>query len=517
VKSVTKVALIALLWSLAISAGTLGVIDTELRLQMAHAWWTKTEEVQIQPGAKPRIRGDIRFGVVGVGGKRYIAYDLGQSMLMLPGDWLGTQLHRWLPALDEEYLRELTVSLLIFVPLNVAAVIACFWLLRLLGFEEGLAGLSSITWFLGTTALHYAQLHQQNNQILLFSILGYGAALAYVLRQRPYWAFLSGLVAGAAILMRFTSLIHSLTMALFLIGCAAYQTRSFRQVLRGIGWWLLGLLPPVLLARILDFLRYGGFWDTGKSMEDLQLMTDPMWDKMPQLPPGYPFLDNPAMGILGTLFSPAKSIFIYDPFLLPCLVLALVLWRRLSPYMQWYLITVTFNLILHLVAYSRYLFWHGDSAWGARYHVTSVQLLLIPLIAALLQQIFLAKGFKKRLMQLLIVLAISVQLASVAMPMDLEIFQAEAGMPGSRFNFRLGQRLLNLSCLIQPTWSSRCTESNPDKKSIVSPWNHLAFIPFTFEKKIKGDPHLLKYSKFILVIWFVILMLAIVTTWRYCF
>ncbi|HEY9651835.1 MAG TPA: hypothetical protein V6C95_14305, partial [Coleofasciculaceae cyanobacterium] len=147
-KTVTKIALIALLWVTVVSSGTVGTLDTELRLQMAHAWWTSTPEVQIRPNYKLKIRGDIVAGVIGVGGKRYIAYEEGQSMLMLPGDWLGTQLHQLFPTIPSKTIRELVVSLLIFIPLNIAAVVSCFWLLRLFDFEERIAGLTSLTWLL---------------------------------------------------------------------------------------------------------------------------------------------------------------------------------------------------------------------------------------------------------------------------------------------------------------------------------------------------------------------------------
>ncbi|MFM7442092.1 MAG: hypothetical protein ACKO2V_26410, partial [Snowella sp.] len=210
-----------------------------------------------------------------------------------------------------------------------------------------------------------------------------------------------------------------------------------------------------MLGRIFDWNRYGSFWTTGKIVEELQIATDPIWRGMPQMPKGFPVLNPPHVGILGVLFAPAKSIFIYDPFLLPCLILAIFLWRRMSPYLQWYIITAVLNLCLHLAAYSELIYWHGDSAWGARYQVTSVQLLLLPLIALLIQQLLAASGLKKRLIQSLIALAIIVQFASVAMPMDLEIFQAQLGMPGTRNDFRLGQRILSISCLVIPKWSDR--------------------------------------------------------------
>jgi hypothetical protein len=204
-KTVTKIALISLLWICLINSGTLGSLDTDLRLQMAHAWWTGTEEVSPPPKSQLKIRGDIRAGIMGVGGKRYIAYEQGQSMLMLPGDWLGTQMHRLFPSIEEKDWRDLVVNFLIFVPLNIAVVVSCFWLLRLFDFEERIAGLTSIILLLGTTVLHYAQVHQHNNQVLLFVTIGYACALAFVKQERPRFLLLGGLALGAAVLLRITS------------------------------------------------------------------------------------------------------------------------------------------------------------------------------------------------------------------------------------------------------------------------------------------------------------------------
>jgi len=149
-KILAKVVLIAFLW-ITVIQGNFGNLngDTNVRLHMAHAWWTGTEEVQLPPEHQATDRQGINFianGVRGVNGKRYVTYDVGQPMLMLPGDWVGSQLQQWLPFIPAEFLRHLSVAFLIFVPLNVAAVAACFWLLRLFDFNQRLAGLASISW-----------------------------------------------------------------------------------------------------------------------------------------------------------------------------------------------------------------------------------------------------------------------------------------------------------------------------------------------------------------------------------
>lgn len=522
-----KIALIALLWITLINPGSFDLIDTELRLQMAHAWWTGTEEVS--PKYKPHERGEIAAGVRGVGGKRYIAYDVGQSLLMLPGDWLGTQLQRLLPRVRTPNLwRYVTVNLVIFIPLNVAAVVSCFWLLRLFNFRERIAGLTSIAWLLGTTVLPYAQAPFQNNQLLLLVTIGYATALTYVLRGSPRFALLSGLALGGAFLIRLTSIIHALTVLLFLVGCIGYQSRNKFKVLKGARLWIVGFIPLALLTRVFDYIRYGSFFTTGANLSVQQTNTDPIWSGLPSLPANYPFTNEPYVGIMGVLFSPAKSIFLYDPLLLPCLVLGIFLWKKLSPYMQWYLVTGIFNLGLHMVLTSRMDFWHGDWAWAARYHVTSVHLLLIPLLALFIQRLLSSRGFAAWVMRGILTVSIIVQFASVTMPYHLEIAQDNALDPNfqaarppgwtakSRLQFRLSQRFTNIICKLDKSFSEGCTDKFPsDKRAYLERFNLLYFLPSTIKTNLVGRPLLAKMSLILFAVWGLLLIMAIRTTFRF--
>jgi hypothetical protein len=488
-KTVFKVALIALLWITVVNRGTLGSWDTSSRLDVAHAWWTGTEEVA--PTFQPHSRLDGVNIVIGVGGKRYIAYDLGQSFLMLPGDWLGTQLHQFFPKASLIDLRHAVVSYLIFIPLNVAAVVSCFLLLRLLGFGEGISGLTTIAWLMCTTVFLYAQEHQQNNQILLFVTIGYASVLAYIKFRKPYFAVCSGLAISAALLIRASSIIHVLTVILFLVGCVAYQSRDKLKVLSVIGLWIVGFFPLGLLGRVLDYIRYGSFWTTGQAFATQQITTASMYSGFPELPANFPFINPPHVGILGVLISPAKSIFIYDPLLLPCLVLSIVYWKRFSPYIQWYIVTGLLNLALNIMLTSRLVFWGGDWAWGARYHVTSVHLLLIPLIAIFIKHSLSNKGLTLWIMRGILAIALMVQIASVTMYYGTEIspvllpqdFAAEVHFD----QFRLGQRVINIICYFNSFFSKHCMRNVP-------------ILPFRSNPKI------------FLPVWRVLLVFAIGTT-----
>ncbi|GBF79771.1 glycosyltransferase family 39 protein [Aphanothece sacrum] len=520
-KTSIKIAIISLLWLIVINSGTLGVLDTELRLDMSHAWWTGTQEIKIPLDTPAKIRGDIRFGVIGIDGKRYIAYEQGQSMLMLPGDWVGTQLYNLFPIMEEEKWREFAVSFLIFIPLNIALVLSIYWFLKLFEFPDKISGLASLTCLLGTTILHYAQVHQQNNQVLLCVTLGYAAAFAYVQSKNYRWLFISGLVLGGSILIRITSPIHVFTVGLFLVGSLIYQTRGqeLLKLVKPLIIWTIGLIPLTLVGRISDYLRYGGFFLSGKKVEKLQLATDPLWKGMPQLPANYPLINEPYVGVIGPFISPAKSIFIYDPFLLPCLLLAINYWKRLSFYLQWYLLTAGLNLLLHLFAYSKFYFWHSDHAWAARYHVTSVHLLLIPLLGIFYQDLLLSKPLKKWLMKGIIIIALLVNFSSVAMPFNLEIYQTQIGFPGSRLDFRLSQRITNIACKFNSSISNRCIANHPKDQKTLEEFNKFSFFPFVFQQEAKNNPQLDDIVWFLFLVWILALFLAIFMTFKFfwCF
>jgi hypothetical protein len=458
IKTIIKVALIALLWVTVINRGTLGVIDTDLRLQMSHAWWTGTEEVELSHQAQSQI--DPAVGVIGVGGKRYLAYEPGQSILMLPGDWLGTQLVQYFPKASSIDLRRAVVSYLVFVPLNVTAALACFWLLRLMNFGEEIAGLTTIVLLICTTFLAYAHVHQQNNQVLLLVALGYASFLAYIKHCQTRFVVISGFLASAALLMRATSIIHVLTIVFFVVGCSIYQSQNKFKLLTILGFWTLGFLPLWIFGRVFDYVRYGSFWTTGQALATQQFTTDPKWAGFPEFPVDFPFINEAYVGILGVLFSPIKSIFIYDPLLLPCLVIGVAFWKRFSFYIKLYLIVGILNLLLHIMLTSKLIFWGGDWSWGARYHVTSVHLLLIPLIATLIQYILSSEGFILWIMRGILALALMVQIASVTMDYRTEIVPVilpqDLAAEIHSDQFRLGQRFINIICHFNSSFSRQC-------------------------------------------------------------
>jgi hypothetical protein len=263
-------------------------------------------------------------------------------------------------------------------------------------------------------------------------------------------------------------------------------------------------MPLILLGRVMDYFRFGSFWTTGATLARQQWHTDPIFSGLPEVPANFPFTNPPWVGIWGVLLSPAKSIFIYDPLLLPCLVLGIVLWRKLTPYLQWYLVTAILNLCLHIAFYSRLDFWHGDAAWGARYHVTSVHLLLIPLIALFIQHLLGVKGVRRWVISGVIVLAILVQITSLVFRPSADTGRIYGASPSSFTKFRLGERIQNIVCLVNPSFSQDCPRRlGVNQEPLIQ---KVALLPFSFTQS-RG---------LVLMLWGSVLIAAIASTWHFC-
>jgi len=524
---------VIILWLIVINTGRMGTPDTENRLRTAHALWTGIEEInsKLPPlSSAEAVKNNFRIdaGVTGINGKRYSPYEPGQSFLMLPGDFLATKLNPVLPFFPQDRFSSLVVSYLIFIPINLAVVLASFWLICLLGFDRKVAKLSVLIWFLGTTVLSYSQVHHVNNQLLLFTLLGYACALAYIQKRRLVFASLSGMFLGFDVLIRTTSIIHVFTVFLFFSICWLGPNKSFSGAVKSFGYWMLGFLPPTLLGRWWDYRRFGSYLLTASTAASRELQNNHfLMDKYPS----FPFSNPPSVGILGVLFSPCKSIFIYDPLLLPSFILLFWSWKRLNFYTQVYILTNLLNLGIHIVFTSRLIYWHSDLSWAARYHVTSVHLLLIPLVPLFIQSLLALKGLKAWIMKGIVVFAIFVQLCSVVLVNDLEatqVFISEHKKVISFWEsdklsnqFRLGQRIINIICLAQPDFSNTCINSpkNLDiqnlgivgKDFFVNVYNRLVFTPFTIIG-MNDKPFIKFLSPFIIGLWIFLLLLTILKT-----
>jgi len=437
-----SVTLIAFITVTLIQSGGLASADASRRLQVAHAFWTSA------PPVLPQDYPD--FGIPGRGGVIHAWYGMGQSLVMLPGDVLGTFVSkRFAPAMQDR-ARALVVAYLTFPLLNALAVLAAFNMVRALGFDESVSALASLGLLGLTSFLHYAQVAQENNLILLLTLWAYVGTIHWLRTARPGWIALAACAVGFNLLIRLPTAIDAMTIAFF-AGCVLFLARTrimnpnewpleFRRRLTQV---VLIALPIVSAAggvdRLYHYHRFGTFRGTY-----IHLYGEEVRRQHPSAPAQYPF-NNPFLdGFVGPLFSAEKSIFLFDP-LLP-LSVALIVWKRrhLPPIVTIALLSALLGLIITITFYARLVFWGGGVAWGNRYTTVPVHVCcLLGLVAAahLWRQL---PRLARIACLLLFSLSLTVQISSIALEPAFEAAQAECW---KKPVLVVSQRLVNLFAL----------------------------------------------------------------------
>jgi len=419
--------IVAFLTALLLQSGELGSSDTTRRLQTTHSFWTSA------PPVLPEDYPD--FGIAGRKGTIYAWYGMGQSLLMLPADIIGTYLER-LPVFAnladrDPGIRAIVVSYSTNILVCVLTVLVCFRFLRLLEFTPNQCIAGALTLLFGTTFLHYTQNMMENNFLLLLTLTGLCFQYEW-LRTGSTRALLTGSLAlGANILTRLTTVLDIGAAGLFILLILSAENLRGRG-LRAPLWEYIRVAAPsyavfVLIDRIYQYLRFGTVWDTYLSVfAEQQRKLDP------DLAPGFPWTTPLHTGVLGPFITREKSLFLYDPLVLLTILLAVLMWKRFRPEMKAYLIACSSLLGAYILFYARYYVWSGDYAWGDRYITTPVQLFGMVSIPLLLRHRESLQKIAYQLGMALAAVSVTVQLASIIFWHPLELQQMETlGHPTS--------------------------------------------------------------------------------------
>ena len=462
-------ALAAGLVAFVVQSGELGTADTQHRLQSAHSWWTAAPPVF--PDEYPE------FGVHGRGGKIQSWYGIGQSLLMFPADVIGTYLER-LPVFanysgTDPSVRNIFVSYTTNILITVLTALLCFRFLRRLNFNVKQSVLGVLALLLLTTHLHYTQNMMENNYIFLLTLTGLCFQYEW-LRTGDRKALLIGSGAfGLNLLTRLTTGMDLMAGALFLL------LVTWLEGTRGRKLWercrsYIAIAAPVylffgLLDRLYQYYRFGSFFNTYMSVVAMEAK-----QRDPSLPASYPWNTPFHVGLFGALFSPEKSVFLFDPLLVLMILLVAVGWRRFAPVVKAYIAMGFFLLLAYISFYARYTVWSGDFAWGDRYVSTSAEFAALVAVPLLLRH---REAFGKLVWSAgLALCAISgvVQVASLMFWLPLEIYQMETlGHP----TFVVLLRLKNILGFAAGTMMDNfAMHWDPWDYVHITTWNFLPFL-----------------------------------------
>jgi len=468
--------IVAGLGAFVVQSGELGSADTMHRLQTATSFFTS------QPAVFPQEYPE--FGAHGRGGKIYDWYGIGQPLLMLPADIIGTYIEK-LPSFEDykgndPSVRNIFVSYSTNILINVLTALICFRFLRLLEFSQKQAVAGVLALLFSTTHLHYTQNLMENNYIQLLTLAGFAFQYQW-LRTGSRRQLLAGAAAfGLNLLTRLTTGLDLLAGVVFLSVVFWFEHGESEE------WWARMLAyaktaVPVYAAffvtdRLYQFYRFGSFTNTYVHYFTVEhRLLDP------SLPANYPFETPFHVGFFGALFAPEKSIFLFDPLLVLTILIAVLTWKRLPPQVKAYLLAAFFLLFAYICFYARYTVWSGDFAWGDRYVSTAAELMAFISVPLLLRyrhelgRVVWVAGVS------LIAVSTAVQVASLAFWLPLEIYQMETlGHP----TFVVALRLKNIAAFAlgkMEAWglNNHAMREDPWDYVHITTWN---FLPFLLER-----------------------------------
>jgi hypothetical protein len=215
------------------------------------------------------------------------------------------------------------------------------------------AGVVTAALALATTVWVYAR-YPYSEALQTFAFTGFFGRLLRT-HARPTWrsALLLGVWSGLLINAK---LVFVVALPGAFVFAAWPSRRDLRALGRLAGLGLVGLLPLLAIIFAYNKVRWGSAFSSGYDTS------------------GKVFGETPWAGFWGLFLSPNKSVFVYSPPLL----LTLLYGPRLLGRWRQGVRAAAATLAPIVAVYCFFLFWAGDYAWGPRYLVFAVPVLLVP-------------------------------------------------------------------------------------------------------------------------------------------
>jgi hypothetical protein len=158
----------------------------------------------------------------------------------------------------------------------------------------------------------------------------------------------------------------------------------------------------LVLCGWYNFVRFGNIFKLGYSLDSIG---------------GHLMFESPPLATLAAmLFSPGKSIFLYNPVLL----LLIFCYHKFFCKHTSIAVATGIAIITNFIFYSFFTAWAGDYAWSIRYQVLLLPFLALPLVELFNKNL---KLWAKTTVISVIIISTTIQLASVVYNFNLEFTQ----------------------------------------------------------------------------------------------
>ncbi len=297
----------------------------------------------------------------------------GVAKLLSFSDWYSTQ--------TADLTGQFLAATLFFPALGALTAYLLYRLVISLGYHTRTAILLAIILAAGTFHWKYT-LYMQEETLLAVFLTAAAGLLAKNGKDPSFQSalFLS-IILGICLHIDLTSIIMILPILLVAVGWDMALAKGIHPLWRISKWLLallLGLAPFLAFMGWYNFARFGNCFETGYSLPSFQPVASSA---------GSSFF--PALAAL--LFSPGKSIFLYNPILMAIPFCLFGYVRKHTAIFLALSLAVAANMIYF--SFSRN--WAGDPTWGTRHQAALLPFLVLPLVVGL-ERLVLAEMVKRR-------------------------------------------------------------------------------------------------------------------------
>lgn len=309
-------------------------------------------------------------------GKTYVPHEFGNTLFMLPTALLNILLEQVLSLrLSENFILRIKQFITSFNAVLYATVTATafFGILRK-GFS-----LSIISGFFATLSLvlttyfwDYSRNLFDGVLCMMFLTLSFFFLINYKKDHRLNNLVICFICLGFGLITRITMILPIITSIFYLF---ILPKTSWKLKMKSVGIALLTLIPFVVWQSWYNNLRTGVFY-----LSPVQL---PVYADNNALD------NNIVLGLVGLLFSPGKSIFVYAPLL----ILSVVLFKKFYREYRKEALYVLILSILWFLLHARLRNWSGAWGWGPRFLITILPILFLP-VAVNIEYIWAKRSLK---------------------------------------------------------------------------------------------------------------------------
>jgi hypothetical protein len=283
--------------------------------------------------------------------EQYSKYGLGLSLMAVPFYLVGKALSALLN-IPADFATMFCVSLINPTITAVTCMMLYLFALRRLKFSHQVATVLALAY--GLTTMAWAQSEDFMSDPATGFLLLCASYFITDTSKSIRSIILAGLLLGMAVFVRLTSVI---AIPLYLVYLGLEWKESASKNIKGLVLSLVRFVAPIAMfifvIFIYNYVRFHNIFESGYDND---------------------FRPDIFTGLYGLLFSPGKSVFLYNPIVL----IGLLGFRRL--FKNHFNTAILFCLIAltQLCFYSAWGSWHGGNSWGPRFLLVVLPYLILP-------------------------------------------------------------------------------------------------------------------------------------------